>query len=297
METKVARVPSVAGAFSKLIDYAGLFPPAALSLDRAQAEYQEARRGPDAWMLGRFIIPAKLLTESAAKLAGPFSVIVDGSREALARLGASYESGTQIEVLEVPLEPRLSGNEVPGAIERLREAATGAGFADLPIFAETPRSDQPSDVRSWMACLAAHKLGAKLRCGGVTADAFPTIDEVAEFIAAAIAANVPFKATAGLHHPVRHYNAQSGFTMHGFLNLLAAAAFASRVDLETLRRIVAEEDAGAFRFDANAFAWREQQIDATELAASRTTRFVAYGSCSFAEPIEDLTALGILSAR
>ena len=82
--------------------------------------------------------------------------------------------------------------------------------------------------------------------------------------------------------------------MHGFLNILAAAAVAPRAGLEMLSRIVAEEDAAAFRFDETALWWREERIGDEALRAARRAAFVSYGSCSFSEPVEDLTALGLL---
>ena len=53
----------------------------------------------------------------------------------------------------------------------------------------------------------------KLRCGGAS---IPSAEQVALVIASCREAGVPFKATAGLHHPVRRG------AEHGFLNLLAA---------------------------------------------------------------------------
>jgi hypothetical protein len=137
--------------------------------------------------------------------------------------------------------------------------------------------------------------GAKLRCGGLTAEAFPSVDEVVEFLVAAAASRVPFKATAGLHHPVRHVDVSSGFTMNGFLNILAAAALAPRGDRAMLERIVAEEDSTAFHFEDAALCWRDERIELGELESSRRTGFVGYGSCSFSEPVEDLEALGVFA--
>jgi hypothetical protein len=123
--------------------------------------------------------------------------------------------------------------------------------------------------------------GAKIRCGGETV---PSVEEVAAFIVACHDAGVPFKATAGLHHPIR-----SG-DRHGFLNLLAAAVFVDG-DVEA---IVAEEDPAAFALNADRFEVHGRRADAAAIAAARAERFIAYGSCSFDEPVEDLTALGIL---
>jgi hypothetical protein len=42
-----------------LIDYAGLFPPAKLSLDQAIRNYAAYRQCPERWMLGKFVIPPR----------------------------------------------------------------------------------------------------------------------------------------------------------------------------------------------------------------------------------------------
>lgn len=309
METSLAPSPSVRSAFARLVDYAGLFPPAQLSLAQATTEYREARRGAHAWMLGRFIIPASTLTSASQPGGGPFSVILDGGSDAaawlesigsrVAALAVLRAKGVAIEALEVYLPAAFSADRaLDEPLQRLRELLESAKLSDLAVYVEFARRGPWKAVLERAMAAAVHAgCGAKLRCGGLTAEAFPSVDEVAGFIAAAVTARVPFKATAGLHHPVRHYNAQSGFIMHGFLNILAAAALAPRVGLETLQAVVAEEDPSAFHFEAAALRWRDQRIDVQELEACRCGAFVAYGSCSFSEPIEDLTALRILSAR
>ncbi len=311
METSVAPLPSVRSAFAKLIDYAGLFPPAKLSMADALAEYRAAQRGPHAWMLGRFIIPVVALAAAApaGQLAGEgLSVILDGGGDPQAwsdsiqtrsdEVAALRASGVAIEALEIPLPVEVAfdaGYDAP--LRGLRDALQRAKLWDLPRYVEFART-QPWRVVVERAMTAAAHIGcgAKVRCGGVTPEAFPTVEELVDFIAAAADARVPFKATAGLHHPVRHLDRASGFVMHGFLNVLTAAALAPRVDRSTLQRIVGEEDPRAFRFEQSALHWSDQRIDAAELAAVRNAGFVAYGSCSFSEPVEDLTALGILAA-
>lgn len=283
METKVAVLPPVRAALSGLIDYAGLFPPAKLELNEAFAEYRQGRKGLHAWMLGRFIIPWPLLSDLSPAPDEPFSTIVEARRDALAAISAMRERGARIEAVEIPPSDDL---------DLVNIRAVG-----VPAFVEIARSnDWSGRLASTMSALAAGGLGAKLRCGGMTRDAFPSVDEVAKFIAAAAGAQVPFKATAGLHHPVRHVDAATGFPMHGFLNLLAASALASRISEHELRQVVAEEEPDAFRFDADAFYWRGKIMTVAALEACRESAFVAYGSCSFAEPVDDLKALGILPA-
>lgn len=296
MTTSTVLRPSVRAALHALIDYAGLFPPAQLSVSAAQAEYAAAREGPYAWMLGRFIVPASELATWSDGV--PLSVVVDGGLEQLDEIGATRGRIGAVAALEIP--PRLwaQGETFAGAIDSLSRRIAGSPAAGLTAFVEIPSAaHSPQCLAQTMAAVAHAGLGAKLRCGGLTIEAFPSVEGVADFILAANRAGVPFKATAGLHHPVRGHDAASGFAMHGFLNLLAAAALAARVDSKTLRNIVAEEDPSAFRFDDDAFAWRGERIGIEALTQTRRAAFVAYGSCSFSEPIDDLTALGTLSAR
>jgi hypothetical protein len=128
---------------------------------------------------------------------------------------------------------------------------------------------------------------AKIRCGGET---FPSVDELAAFVVACRDAGKPFKATAGLHHPLRTP------TRHGFLNLLAAAVFgfAFELDERDLAALLAEEDPAAFALDDAEFRVHGRRAGAGAITAARQELFVAYGSCSFGEPVEDLRALGFL---
>jgi hypothetical protein len=306
METSVALRPSVRSAFSRLVDYAGLFPPARLPLAQATAQYREATRGPHAWMLGRFIIP--LTTLAASPLGdGPFSVILDVGSDSHEWLGsiksridsmaALLRKGIAIESIEVPLPAAFTQDCTPEeALLRLRDLLESARISDLPVYVEFARRGPWQAVVERAMSAAMHAgCGAKLRCGGLTAEAFPSVDEVVEFLVAAAAWHVPFKATAGLHHPIRHVDAATGFTMHGFLNILAGAALAPRGDRPMLQRIVAEDDPTAFHFEDASLCWRDERIEFGELETSRRSAFVAYGSCSFSEPVEDLEALGVFA--
>src|SRR5437870_2468787 len=56
---------SVRALLANVIDYAGLFPPAKLSMDEAIRNYARYRQEPGSWMLGKFICPATRLQELA----------------------------------------------------------------------------------------------------------------------------------------------------------------------------------------------------------------------------------------
>lgn len=229
---------------ANLIDYAGLFPPAALTMQDAVRNYAAYRDGELAWILGKFVVP-----EARAK--------------------------------EVPPEFPMS---VLG-IDEVKFADIDGAAPDA--FIEISDLAQLDEI-------ARRGLKAKIRTGGVTTDAFPPIENVAAFLRACKARNIEFKATAGLHHPLRcvkaltyEPNAPVG-TMHGFLNVFLAAAM-----LDDAEAILGEHDARAFTFDDEGATWRGRRASLADLAEMR--RFaISFGSCSFEEPVGDLQELGWL---
>lgn len=282
-------------ALTALIDYAGLFPPAKLAMPQAAAEYTASRTGPYAWMLGKFIVPlsrmSELLSELPASEQFPLSVILDGGMAGLAEVARLLREEPRVspQALEIVLAPEQIGEYAAS----LREL----GLEGLPSYVEFRRdAGWRETLGTAMPALAAHRLGAKIRCGGLDAAAFPSPLEVAQFIERASRERVPFKATAGLHHPVRHYNAASGFTMHGFLNILAAAALArTAATTGEIEEVVALEENGRFRFDDRGFHAGAHEAGIEVLESVRRDLFVAYGSCSFSEPVDDLRSCGVLA--
>ncbi len=303
---------TVVAAFRALIDYAGLFPPAKLEMEPSLREYIAARAGSHAWMLGRFITLESRVPELLAALpsdapAGlPVSVIVDAGDDPRAWFGKASQALEQIarlqndprvlvEALEMPLPPLPSARETYEAT--IGQAAGLLGrfeLRELPAYLELPRDGRFEELLPGaMSALARYRLGGKVRCGGVVPSAYPSPFQVASFLVCAHEEGVAFKATAGLHHPVRHYNEAAGATMHGFLNILAGSAFASR-GVEAVTDIIGDENPASFSLEGGALRWREWTASADEVAAMRRDGFVAYGSCSFAEPVDDLTALHML---
>lgn len=290
------------------IDYAGLFPPAQLDMPGAVAEYESYLASSDAWALGRFVVPAARLDE-----------LVSAAGEVTGNsLGTRYAERQLSVVL---------GADLAADMDRLRafsdHASNGSWWGDVDaveLRASTAEAIAqamrvvPDSVERYVEIPVAHDPAplvrairdagafAKVRTGGTTADAFPSSDHVVRFLATCLREQVPFKATAGLHHPLRGeysltYEPGSACgRMYGFLNVFLATAFlAAGLDAVDARRLLDESDPNAVTFSRTEVAWRTHRLSVDQLAESRRY-LTSFGSCSFREPIDDLTALGLLSA-
>jgi hypothetical protein len=258
----------------RLIDHAALFPPASMDMPDALEADRRARAGAHAWMLDRFICPASKLGELPSD-APRLSVVLDGGEGDLEAVAEAVAGGRSVELVEARIDPEW----IPDTQSLVSQKLPG-----VQTFWELPPG---RGLRGEVAAVREAGAGAKIRCGGATV---PSIEDVAAFVAACRDAGVRFKATAGLHHPIRLGE------RHGFLNLLAAAVFAHAegLDENSLADLLSEEHPTAFTVDADRPELHGHSAGAAEIAAARAELFVAYGSCSFDEPVEDLTALGVL---
>jgi len=293
-----------------LIDDAGLFPPAALSMREALAARSRALAGDAPWIVGRFVVPASRLRELEAALKGtrailPVSVVIDASEPlaaiaALGREAKADDSRIAVEAIELPLA-RIAGGRDDVRLDALRRGLVASGFdASTEAYLELAWD---GDLDAQLGALRGARanglpFNAKFRCGGPSAAAIPSPDVLARAIWNANRLQVPFKATAGLHHPLRHRDAALGATAHGFLNVLGGAllAHAHGLDEPTLGALIEDEDGAHFTLDADSFAWRGVVAGASEIAAARARFARSYGSCSLQEPIDDLRSLGMLPA-
>ena len=154
------------------------------------------------------------------------------------------------------------------------------------------------DVSPMVKSLARAGSRAKIRTGGVTPEAFPPAEEIIDFITTCRRERVPFKATAGLHHPIRGnyrltYEPHSPTgKMYGFLNVFLAATlvYAGETE-ETALEVLEEEDPLGFSFSDDAIVWRDKRVDAEQIQASRANFTISFGSCSFREPVDELESL------
>lgn len=298
-----------------VLDYAGLFPPAKLEMQPTVTNFARYRKGADAWMLARLIVPvtrfpefvekADALLPKTADAEGddpwPLSVLVAPASDR--QIVADLE---RIERFNERMEDRdFSRAHGRAMIDTIETKATTAHEIDraleyVPddIFAyfEVPADADPRGLVATMASLDA---GAKIRTGGLTPDAHPTPEQVARFLKVCRAAEVPFKATAGLHHPCRRLATDVGCMQFGFLNVFVAGCMLWSDDAmgeKELEEILVEENARAFEFGPTGLAWRKRFLKFDEIATARERFAHSFGSCSFDEPLADLRALGLLPA-
>jgi hypothetical protein len=324
--------PSLQALLTRIIDYAGLFPPARLPLAEAIHNYARYRNEPDAWMLGRFICPAARLAELTALHPnlheGPplvfaalgrggaatteFLAGLEADLDAIDAFRAHHGERVLVDALEVRLPAEvLQPPHQEAVLGLLCSVAEMIYEVQRPSFSGTFfEAALGADWRATLSAVAAavaednrlgthsaHWIGGiKLRCGGTTAADFPSPEQVAFAITACRDAGVPLKFTAGLHHPFRHFDPSLQTPLHGFLNVFVAGVLAAtlRLSEERVREILADEDAGHFAFDATGLSWKELRATTEEIATARRHLVLSFGSCSFDEPCADLRALGLL---
>ena len=116
-----------------------------------------------------------------------------------------------------------------------------------------------------------------------------------------ISNDVPFKATAGLHHPLRNeyhltYEPDSPVgPMYGFLNVFLTAGFMRhRMSDEEAIELLQERNAAALVVTPTTICWRDHELDEKELRVMRDGVATSFGSCSFSEPVDELRPLSLL---
>jgi hypothetical protein len=307
--------PSLGALLESLIDYAGLFPPARLPLDEAITNHLHYLGDPDGWMIGRFVCPAARLPDL---LRGHSSLFAQGPRFGIAALGRGGATSDEflanlaadradltaftthwatayvdVDVLEVRLPADAVRDAGQGSRVLAELAATG-----LQVFVEVPSDPEISGLLpGWLQSLkAAGNVGFKLRTGGLEAAAVPSTERVASVLWACVQAGVPFKATAGLHHPLPRVDADLGARVHGFVNLFTAGvlAHARKIDAGRIRQILDDDQPGHFLFGADGLRWGDLQASREEIRRARCEAVLSFGSCSFVEPRDELRGLGWL---
>lgn len=272
-----------------LFDYAGAFPPASLSVPEAEAAYDGFASRPFATWVDRLCVPAAKLAE----LQNPRNVSVIGTRpatmadweeclaaDATAMHGVFVRHPDAIVAYETSFPPDAI---YPKCLQDLRS------FNEVDVFAEIHRDGDLADA---MAVLAEQdNVYAKFRTGGVHEGDVPPVKKLAQFLYLCVSLDVPFKLTAGLHHPLRSMGEHE--VEHGFINVLATTAFGLRHDL-TAREMVPLLEAG----EAHRWEWRRNRLTFEDLsidvadAEEARALFCSIGSCSIEEPFQGMVDLG-----
>lgn len=290
----VALPPPLRAILTDAIDYAGLFPPASQRLVDAVADYAAYAAGPEAWALGRFVVPLDRLEQldqvlPAVPIGSPWrvSALVSASEGDLRRVRAfneAHDGRATIDAVEA---------KAPSAAQ-VEHLAPFVG-AGLEVFAEIPVT---GDIEPAVAAAGRIGVRGKIRTGGVTPEAFPSSAQIVRFLRACHELGVPFKATAGLHHPLRgtyrltyEPNAPRS-DMYGYVNLvLAAVLLWMGEDEATVTAMLEERDQGALHVDAVAVQWQSHVIETTMITRARHALVRGFGSCSFREPLDEAVDL------
>ena len=276
--------------FLGLFDDAALFPPGNAAMADAVRGHAGYRQDWYAGLVARFVCPADRLPELDGaladldpKLAGPdpleVSVTVPGGPAGLASALATAQGCRRLRLGAVELP--VAAVELPEALDDLSRAARNG----VAVFAEVAVPEVTGELA---AALRQAGLGLKLRTGGATAPAFPDVAALAAALEAAVSAGVRFKCTAGLHNAVAHDDPATGFSHHGFLNILLAVHSALAGGTPPAE-LLADRDGGALAEQAST-------LSPTEVAALRA-QFASIGSCSILEPLSDLIELKLVDPR
>ncbi len=327
---------SLRALLTGLIDYAGLFPPAQLPMDRSIENYVRYLKDADSWMLGRFICPAAKLVELAAfqkvidQAPGPLRIsalgrggkdaesFLEGLRQDLGEIAGFREKLGEKVVVEV-YEVRLPGEllvasrfiEAWSLFDMAIEEIEHKGATPLTPYFEVPLLGDEWFTAPILATTGIHgrrrtrsesqtkvslPVGMKLRCGGLEVSAFPHPVQVAAVMSCCERSKVPLKCTAGLHHPIRHYNDGVKTKMHGFLNIFVAGVLANcnPIHPHQIREIIEDENPGNFIFENKGLHWKNFSASVSDIQTARRRAVISFGSCSFDEPREDLRGLGLL---
>lgn len=273
---------------ARLIDDAALFPPGNAAMPDAVRLHLDGRTNDRADVVGVFLCPASRLPElitDLIKVKPPrpveLSLVIDTGLGGVPKALSIVESRTELLALRMVEMPAPSDVDevwlervsefVPEDVIRVIEPRRGgAGWLD------------------GIQRVIEHGSWPKIRCGGLSQSNFPSIEEVAEFLAVINTGNSSFKATAGLHNAVRHTDSETGFTHHGFLNLLVAThrLIAGGVADEAVHEALSSTDGKALAAEATAMTEHE--------ALAVRGVFSSYGSCSLTDPVADLEKLGLL---
>lgn len=316
-----------------LIDYAGMYPPANLDLQTAFTNYLNYINSDDEWMIDKFVCSIKSFEEFINHDSAiskqlhdfksdrwvSFALLLNGGKTAkeflntldtdLKLINSFVNEHSELIVtdnFEAKLPGDISGKNNSGVLKKFLNDCSAIfnenEFFGSKVFFEPPVNDDYEFLFEKLAYTMAESdkhggnAGFKLRTGGVTPELFPKPEQIAYALKMCRDNRIQFKATAGLHHPIRHYNESVSTKMYGFINVFGAGvlAYANTLSKKEISEIVSDENPDSFIFTENEFRWNDIPANAETISKARNELVLSFGSCSFEEPIEDLKKLNLL---
>lgn len=277
--------------FAGLVDDAAVFPPGSADLPDAITAHRDHRTAWYADLVGPFLLPASGIDAARrllGTLLGPGEELEIGliGDTGLAALPAAVDAlpADRLRLRQVEVAVAKRGEDPQPGLRTLLAALAGwpkiSGYAEVPLtWGLLAALDTLAEARAGGVDVAA-----KFRTGGLAAELFPTPVELAAVICACRDRALPFKLTAGLHHAIRDTDPETGFTHHGFLNVLAATITAAEgAEVAEVAELLATTDAARLIEPARTRGRADRPL------------WVGFGSCSITDPLTDLVRLGLIN--
>jgi hypothetical protein len=281
--------------FDGWIDDAAMFPPGNAAVDEAVDAHLHYRHSWFASLIGPLLVSDQKLAEvgRAVRQVGtgrgsdgnlPLAVSVvntSGAGGLLSLIGREIQ-GVQLVAVESALRDL---DDLAGNADRVVSAAADLDDA-VRVFVEIPYA--PGWEKAVAVVEAAGCYG-KIRTGGLEPLDTPAFEQLSHQLSVLIEADLPFKATAGLHHAVAVSGSDHGRPRHhGFLNLLLAVeALVDGSSEREAAELLAES--GRQNVLDHVDAWNDSQ------ASRIRRRFRSFGCCGVLDPIRDLVAFGLIA--
>ncbi|MDQ3021611.1 MAG: hypothetical protein M3R36_13735 [Bacteroidota bacterium] len=310
-----------------LIDYAGLFPPAKLSLSEAFGYYIKYRSSNYKWILSNFICPVKMFQDLKNLIQSKHPDEKDINISVLGRGGHDLddfknnfqhdvntwkdfisESGNTLKTntFEIKLHNEIIANHNSKKISQLIDFISDTIQKNIsqPVFIffeEYIGSEWKKDIKCLINGIEIHNegnpdCGYKLRTGGVEPYTFPNPEKISYCIRECIDRQIKMKFTAGLHHPFRHFDKELSTKMYGFINIFGAGIIAMRHNITNfgIKEILVDENPKNFIFTDESFSWKDWTIGIEDIDFARKNLVLSFGSCSFDDPTNDLKSFNLL---
>jgi len=304
----------------ELLDYAGLFPPALLSLEESLENFVLYHEHKQKKWLGKFILPANKINDSILILnkqnsfltlnkKAEFSIILSSCETiseysktlsldftVLLNLLKHYSKNIEIKSFEfLPPKEIFYSKKYDGLNYILTHFYSFLDNAKLKaeVFIEITLSE---DIESIVNIIKNYenkfnkKISIKMRTGGISPEQIPSSYEIANAISTYAASKTPLKATAGLHVPIPNFNNHVGTTLHGFLNVFSCMllCYDQNLSVSIMEKLLLECKYINFKFTEKGLFVNNYFLDNKKILYLRQNYIKSFGTCSFIEPIEHL---------